>query len=173
MDPSRRAAVPTPLRFLPAFLFERDANVSRYICRAWGWSVVPSLAIVALGGLLPLPEPEAGDMAKTLPSWYPIYIMLGAPVIETLVMVVPLLLLARLLGPAWAALCSGLLWGAAHWLVGPQLGLAPAWSFTLMSVVLITWRPAGLLKAMAIVAAVHALHNSVGAAVLLALELVE
>ena len=91
-----------------------------------------------------------------------------APVLETLIMVLPLLLLNRLFGPRVAVVLSAAGWGIAHSFAAPIWGFVVWWPFLIMSIVLLVWRAErGLLVAMGMVIAVHALQNGVAGAALL------
>ena len=92
-----------------------------------------------------------------------------APVIETLIMVPPLLLLNRLFGSSAAILLSSLGWGVAHSLQAPLWGLIVWWPFLVFSAIIMVWRDR-LWVGMGLVMAVHALQNTVPALLLLSNE---
>ena len=156
---------PVYLRFIPDFLFDQDPLAARYIGRAWLLSLIPSVFLSMLVGSL-LPQAEQPNLSADTPVSV-LLLVVGAPVIETLILVPPLLLLTRFLGPGPAVVANAALWGAVHSLSAPAWGLVTWWPFLAMSIAFLTWRHTGLLRAMLIVAAIHALQNSVGAALLL------
>jgi membrane protease YdiL (CAAX protease family) len=156
---------PAYLRFIPGFLFAQDPVAARYIGRAWLLSLIPSILLSILVASL-LPQAEQPNLSADTPVSL-LLLVVGAPVLETLILVPPLLLLARFLGPGPAVVVNALLWGAVHSLSAPAWGLVTWWPFLVMSIALLTWRHAGLVRAMLIVIAIHALQNSVGAALLL------
>ena len=108
--------------------------------------------------------PEFGATGLTLLFLLAVF----APVSETLLMVPPLLLMERLAGPRLAAAGSAILWGVLHSLASPLWGLIAWWPFLIFSAILLVWRrEKGLLPAMLIVTAVHALQNGVVGSTLL------
>lgn len=163
--PSPLPGRPAYLRLLPDFLFSIDEVKSRYIVRAWLVSLLPSIALSMLVAAL-APQAEKPDLAVDGAASI-LMIVIAAPVIETLILVGPLLLLDRFLGAGPAVVANAGLWGLAHSLSAPTWGLVVWWPFLVMSIALLTWRPAGLPLAMLIVASIHALQNSVGAPALL------
>jgi hypothetical protein len=94
--------------------------------------------------------------------------VLFAPILETLVMVPPLLILNRLLGPAPAAVLSAIGWGIVHSLQASIWGLVIWWPFFVFSVIILVWRKKSLMTGMLIVMAIHGMQNAVPALVLLA-----
>lgn len=158
-------ARPRLLSFLPAFLFRNDVGAAGYVLRAWPVALIPTMLLGIFVGLL---APEAQAPAIAVQGWFPfVMVVFGAPAIETLLMAPPLLLLARFLRAAQAAIGSALLWAVLHSLAAPAWGLVIWWPFLILSVAMLTWRERGVLPMLAIVAAIHALHNSVPAALML------
>jgi hypothetical protein len=104
--------------------------------------------------------------------WLYFLLVVFAPVAETLLMVPPLLLLNRFLGPAPAVAGSAILWGALHSLAAPSWGLVAWWPFFIFSAILLIWREQRSLTAgMLVVIVIHALQNGVaGLALLLGVE---
>lgn len=160
MDPLHR-------RLLPAFLFDTDQPKPLYIAKAWLLAFLPSVALAGLVAWL-APEAPAPDFGGT-GAGVAFAVILFAPVAETLLMTPPVLILARLLGPAAAVIGSALLWGVLHSLAAPLWGLVIWWPFLVFSAVLLAWREQGLGTAMAMAACVHMMQNLIpGAALLLA-----
>lgn len=160
-DPAR----PRYLAFLPAFLFAADPNPARYVVKAWPVALLPALVLGILAGLL-APEAEPPDLAID-GAVAVLLVVVVAPLLETLLMTVPLALMARLLGPGPAAVGSALLWAVLHSLAAPIWGLVIWWPFLILSVAMLTWRERGWTRAILVVAAIHALHNSLPALLLL------
>ncbi len=156
------------LRFLPEFLFRDDGSRLPYALKAWVLALLPSLAL-SLALLAISPDAEAPEFAASGPM-LAFLLVVFAPVVETLLMTPPLLLLARLLGPGPAVVASAIGWGVLHSLAAPVWGFIVWWSFLILSIALLNWRSKGLLRAMLTVTAIHALQNSVPAALLLLTE---
>ncbi len=154
---------PAYLAWLPRFLFETDSVVPRYIAKAWLTALLPSVALSALVRLAaadaaaPQFPGEAGSLI--------LFVVFVGPILETLILALPLLALNRLLGPGPAVIGSALLWAVAHSLVVATWGLVIWWPFPIMSIAFLTWRREGLLMALGVAFAIHALQN--GLAVLL------
>ena len=156
---------PSYLAFLPDFLFHTDPVKARYVAKAWVLTLLPSLALAILVGLL-APQAERPDFVITGPMMFFFLTVIG-PLIETLLMTPPVLLLNRFAGAGPAVIGSALLWGILHGLQAPVWGLVIWWPFLIFSIALLTWRERGLGVAMLMVAAIHGLQNSVPAALLL------
>ena len=156
------------LPFLPKFVFEADRVKSRYVARTLALTLLPSLALSSLLGLL-LPKAEAPDL-ETQGHVALLLIVVAAPLIETLIMGAILLVLARFLPAGAAALASAFLWAGAHSLSAPIWGLVVWWPFLVFSAAFLTWRRHSLLAAFGIVTVVHALQNGTGMLLLLATD---
>ena len=156
---------PAYLAWLPRFLFDTDSVPFRYVAKAWLAALLPSIALSALvqaiaaDAATPQFPGEAGSLV--------LFVVFVGPALETLILAVPLLLRDRLLGPGPAVVGSALLWGVVHSLVAPVWGLVIWWAFLIMSIAFLTWRRRGLLWALGVAFAIHALQN--GFAVLLML----
>jgi membrane protease YdiL (CAAX protease family) len=158
MEPA--VARPPYLAFLPRFLFDTDALKARYLLRLWLLALIPSFLLSGLVGLLvPDAEPPALVTEGALPV---LLIVVAAPILETLIMALVLLVLRRFLSFGLAVLASALLWGIVHSLSAPIWGFVVWWPFLVFSVAFLTWRERGMLTAMGIVALAHALQNGVG-----------
>lgn len=159
---------PAYLSWLPRFLFETDPVPERYIGKAWLTVLLPSIALSALVQLL---APEAAEPSVRVGT--PVAILLlvvVGPILETLLMILPLLGLNRLFGPEAAVLGSAILWGVFHSLAAPAWGLVAWWPFLIMSIAMLTWRRAGWSRAILVVFAIHALQNGLAAFILLMAE---
>ncbi|HEX8625322.1 MAG TPA: hypothetical protein VF782_09605 [Allosphingosinicella sp.] len=159
---------PGYLTWLPRFLFETDPVPERYIGKAWLTVLLPSVALSALVQLL---APEAAEPSIRVGTYLAILLLVVVgPILETLLMIPPLLGLNRLFGPGGAVLGSAILWGAAHSLTAPAWGLVAWWPFLIMSIAMLTWRRAGWGRAILVVFAIHALQNGLAAFILLMVE---
>jgi hypothetical protein len=156
------------LRFLPEFLFRDDGARLPYALKAWVLALLPSLALSSALFVIS-PDAKAPEFAAS-GAKLAFLLVVFAPVVETLLMTPPLLLLARLLGPGPAVVASAIGWGVLHSLATPVWGLVVWWSFLILSIALLNWRAKGLGRAMLIVIAIHALQNSVPAALLMLVE---
>ena len=154
------------IRPLPSFLFNPEQPKLLYILKAWLLVFVPSIALGLIVAQFASASsgPEFGVRGPKLLFMVTVF----APVLETLIMVPPLLLLDRLFGPRVAVILSALGWAVAHSLAAPIWGLVVWWPFLIMSIVMLVWRAErGLLVAIAMVIAIHALQNGVAGAALL------
>ena len=157
---------PAYLAWLPRFLFETDPFPPRYIAKAWLTALLPSIALSALVKLVaadaaaPQFPGEAGPLI--------LFVVFVGPALETLLLAVPLLALNRFLGPGRAAIGSALIWAVVHSLVVAVWGLVIWWPFLIMSIAFLTWRSKGLLWALAVAFAIHALQNGFAVALMLA-----
>jgi membrane protease YdiL (CAAX protease family) len=156
---------PPYLAWLPRFLFETDSIAARYIAKAWLTALLPSILLSAVVRLAvadaatPQFPGETGSLV--------LFVVFVGPALETLLLALPLLALDRLFGPGPAVIGSALIWAAVHSLVVATWGLVIWWPFLVMSIAFLTWRREGLLRALGVAFAIHALQN--GFAVLLIL----
>ena len=157
---------PSQLGLLPNFVRNTAQPRLLYVLKAWAVSLAGSvlLSLVISGLSETPPSPEFPQEGGSLLFW----LVLFAPIVETFIMVPPLLVLDRLVGPLWAIAGSALGWGIVHSLAEPGWGLVIWWPFTIFSTVLLVWRPHGLAKAILMVITIHALQNAVPALALLA-----
>ncbi|HYI41500.1 MAG TPA: hypothetical protein VE053_14395 [Allosphingosinicella sp.] len=156
---------PAYLAWLPRFLFETDSFAPRYVARAWLAALLPSIALSALVRLIAA-DAAAPQFPGEAQSLILLVVFVG-PALETLLLALPLLLLDRLLGPGPAVVGSALIWAVVHSLIVATWGLVIWWPFLIMSIAFLTWRREGLLPALGVAFAIHALQN--GFAVLLIL----
>jgi hypothetical protein len=162
---------PLHLRLLPAFIGDTGHSKGLYILKGWLLTLLPSLLLAALAGFVfstffgDPKEPEFPDVgAPTLLS----LLVLFAPIVETLIMVPPLLLLNRMFGPAAASALSAIGWGVAHSMQAPIWGFVIWWPFFVFSAIILAWHKKSLVTGMLIVMAIHGMQNAVPALVLLA-----
>ena len=132
-----------------------------------GWLVtsIPALGLAALAGWLlpgaPPPKlPDHGIIAF-------VALVIISPLVETLIMAALIELGLLLLPPVAVVIASSIGWGIAHSLAAPAWGLVIWWPFLIFSTLYVTWRGEGRVKALALVATVHALNNLIPAVMLL------
>ncbi len=161
--PNRTDERPRYLAFLPKFLFVPERPAS-YIPKAWLLAMLPSFALATLVGLLIKPKnTPAIPVDGSLPLF--LLIVVG-PLLETLIMLLPLLGFRRLFGFGPAVVLSAIGWAVAHSLASPVWGLVVWWPFLIFSIALLTWRERGTLKAILIVSTIHGLQNATGGVLL-------
>lgn len=165
--PSKLATRPRSLVFLPAALFQPTRPL-RYVALAWACAFLPSLLLSAIASQL-LPESRP-TFPEVDPGLLFFLLVVFAPVLETLIMGVVLLILDRLAGFLPAVLLSSLGWGIAHSLQAPAWGLVIWWPFLIFSITFLTWRRRNLAAAFGLPMLVHGLQN-LGPALLLVSEL--
>ena len=156
------------MRPLPAFLFNTDQPKLLYILKAWLLVFLPSIALGLIVSQFAGSSsgPQFGMRGPKLLFMVTVF----APVLETLIMVPPLLLFNRLFGPRVAVILSALGWAVAHGLAATIWGFVVWWPFLIMSIALLVWRAErGLLVAIGMVIAIHALQNGVAGVALLLL----
>jgi membrane protease YdiL (CAAX protease family) len=159
-DSVQPADRPRHLAFLPGFLFQTDGPKFLYVLRLWLLALLPSLM---LSGIVSLLVPDAEPPALVTEGSIPLLlIIVVAPLIETLIMAAILLGLRKVVGPTPAVVASAILWAAAHSLSAPVWGLIVWWPFLIFSAAFLTWRERGLLTAIGIVTAAHAMQNATG-----------
>ena len=146
-------------RLLPSFLFDTEQPKTFYVLKTWLLTFIPSIVLGAvITGLAPAaPMPEFGGTGLAV---Y-LLLILFAPVVETFIMVPPLLLLNRLFGETAAVVGSALLWGLLHSWAVPIWGLIVWWPFLIFSTIILAWRRISLATGMVLTIAVHALQNGV------------
>ncbi len=158
--PEEQRPAPLPLRPLPAFLGDTSQAKLLYIAKAWLLIFIPSIALSAAVSML-VQKPAGPEFGATGLTLF-FLLVLFAPVLETLIMIPPLLLIDRFAGPRWAIAGSAVLWGVLHSLAAPLWGLVVWWPFLILSAVLLVWRrERGLWTAIVMVTAIHALQNAV------------
>lgn len=151
-------------RLLPRFLFDDDQPWWAYVLKGWLLILVPSIGLALLLGAIVEPGGEAlPNLSFPLPWWLLFLgIVIFAPVTETLLMLGPLLLVNRLIGPGAAAAASSALWGGLHSLQAPAWGLVAWWPFLVFSAILLFWRGRGRLgRGVLLVMLIHAMQNAV------------
>ncbi|HEU0097130.1 MAG TPA: hypothetical protein VFQ67_00010 [Allosphingosinicella sp.] len=155
-DPASTAR-PAYLAWLPRFLFETDPVATRYVAKAWLTALIPSVLLSVL--VRQVAADAAAPSFPGDPQTLVLLVVFVGPALETLLLALPLLALNRLMGAGPAVLASALLWGIAHSLVAPAWGLVIWWPSLVMSIAFLTWRRRGLLPALGVAFAIHALQN--------------
>jgi hypothetical protein len=153
-------------------LFDTRGSPLAYALRAWPLVSVPTFAVVAalvLGrsalGLDPAIVPDDAYPEGTLAA--AAGLVLFAPFVETFAMIPVLFLLGFVTrNRAWLAGSSAVLWAGAHSAVAPLWGLSALWPFFVFSAAFLAWRAHSLSRAYWVTAGIHALHNSLAAALL-------
>ena len=146
----------TPLRFLPLSIRIPERPL-RAIGIGWLTAFPASILLSVLWAYV---FPAAAPPEFKMEGWVAILaLVLVAPVFETLVMGVVLLILQTFLRPAAAVFVSAICWGVAHSLMAPTWGLVIWWPFLIFSILFVAWRQRSLFAAFAIPAIVHALQN--------------
>ena len=171
-DASRRAAPgwsegrPRALAFLPRFLFDDAGPAWRYILFAWPVVALPALALGWVSSKL-APDLAGPSVAGASFGVVAFAVVIVSPLVETIVMTGPVVLLDRWLGPLPAVIGSAAIWGVAHSLAAARWGLVIWWPFLIFSIAWLSWRGRGYWRAVGIVFAIHALNNAGPIAVLL------
>ena len=151
------------LPLLPAFLFAPRGPAPRYALGAAAL-VVGGHLLLSLAVALLLPQPPRPDFGAPAGLAGIAFLFFGlvvfAPLVETLIMSAPLLLIDRFAGRAPAVLASAAGWGVAHSLAAPGWGLIVWWGFLIFSVAFLVWRRrGGYWAGIGIAAAIHGLNN--------------
>ena len=161
---------PHALAFLPRFLFADDAPAWRYILFGWPLVALPTLLLGWASAKL-FPALAGPSVESSVPLWLTaVAIVAVSPLLETLIMTGPVVLLDRWLGPLPAVLGSALLWAIAHSLAAARWGLVIWWPFLIFSIAYLTWRGRGYWRAVGVVTALHALNNAAPIIALLAMH---
>jgi zinc transporter ZupT len=161
---------PSGLAFLPGFLRDARQSTALYILKTWllvfGGSIILAGMVQFVVPAAQMPE-FAGEGL-----WLYFLLVVFAPILETLLMLPPLLILNRLFGPAPAIAGSAVLWGVLHSLAAPTWGLVAWWPFFIFSAILLIWREQRSLSAgVLVVVVIHALQNGIaGLALLFGME---
>lgn len=144
------------LSFLPRPLLE-PRRPTRAILTAWATAFLPTALV---GALITFLMPDARQPVFNFgPGELLFRVVLIAPVAETLVMGIALLILLRFFNPVVAVLVSAIGWGLLHSLAVPIWGLVIWWPFLIFSTLFVTWRRRSLVAAFAVPAVAHACHN--------------
>jgi hypothetical protein len=95
-------------------------------------------------------------------------IVIGAPLLETMLMAPLLALLRRFVRQRWFVICgSALAWAILHSLSVPIWGVCIFWTFVVFSAAFEAWRPRGFWYAYFVTAGIHALNNGLALGLLI------
>jgi hypothetical protein len=145
-----------PVSFLPQALREPRRPLLT-LAVAWATAFVPSIALgAAVSALVPRDALPVLPLTDANVFWL---LVIGAPLIETLLMGGALIMLRLVFNPTWSVLISAVGWGVAHSAAAPAWGLVIWWPFLVFSTVFLTWRSRSLSVALGLAAASHGLHN--------------
>jgi hypothetical protein len=147
---------PSLVGWLPASLLEpRRAWLA--IATGWVCAFFPSLALSWLASTL-VPN-AAGPEFNVGGAMAVFFLVVFAPVTETLIMAGLLTLLLRFVLPPVAILLSAAAWGVAHSFAAPAWGLVIWWPFLIFSTLFVVWRQRGFMTGVGVAAATHAMQN--------------
>jgi hypothetical protein len=148
-----------PLNYLPEAIRE-PSKPARAVGTAWLLTFPVSIVLAMLIAVL-MPKASQPEFPFTGAELF-VRLVIVAPIVETLIMGVVLVLLQLLLRPTPAVLVTALFAGLAHSLAPngvPVWGLVIWWPFLIFSTLFVTWRQRSLLAAFAMPALAHAVHN--------------
>ena len=159
-----------PWRELYGPLLDTSVHPLRYVLRAWPRAMVPTLGIALvlstlfqlLGHDLFLGEDPMAPL-KSISKWgFLLTIVLFAPLSETLLMAPMLAVLMRLWGGRRlpAALSSAAVWAFLHSLSALLWGVCIFWTFLVLSIAWLAWRPRSFGHAFLVTFGIHALQNA-------------
>ena len=159
-----------PWRDLCGPLLDTSVHPLRYVLRAWPRAMVPTLGIALvlstlfqlLGHDLVLGEDPMAPL-KSISKWgFLLTIVLFAPLSETLLMAPMLAVLMRLWGGRRlpAALSSAAVWAFLHSLSALLWGVCIFWTFLVLSIAWLAWRPRSFGHAFLVTFGIHALQNA-------------
>jgi hypothetical protein len=152
-----------PLRYLPLALRVPRRPLAAI---AVGWlTAFPISILLAFLAAMVLPDAQHPDFQVDGTAAI-LALVAFAPIVETLIMGVVLLVLLWVVPPPVAILASAAGWGIAHSLVAPVWGLVIWWPFLVFSTLFVAWRSRSLTLAFLIPMCVHALQNLVPALLL-------
>ncbi|MCM8556706.1 CPBP family intramembrane glutamic endopeptidase [Sphingomicrobium sediminis] len=160
-SPFARANLPP---FVPPFLAVPSRPLVAII-GGYALAIVGSLLLSAIVQLL-VPQgdpPDFTNLAEMGPGMTMFMLVIFAPVVETLIMGVILLVLQLFLRPGYAVLASAIIWGVFHSLQAPIWGLVIWWPFLIFSTLFVVWRERSMWLAFLMPAIVHAMQNTLPA----------
>ncbi len=163
-----------PGRFV-ATLFDTSISPWRYVIRVWPLATVPTLGIATtlalfshLLGFEELFDQNQWEFNIDSPSLLFAEIVIGAPLLETMLMAPLLALLRRFVRQRWFVICgSALVWAILHSLSVPIWGVCIFWTFVVFSAAFEAWRPRGFWYAYFVTAGIHALNNGLALGLLI------
>lgn len=141
-------------------LSDIDVGWARYVVRAWVIAVVPSLALFGIRVAMGSASLRLPDGAINLP--FAAYSIMGAPLLETALMVPLAWWLARTVsGMGWRCFTLAAIAACAHLVGGGWWNAAITfWPFVIYSAALFAWRRRSLRAAYRVTTLIHALYNA-------------
>ncbi|MBT3346106.1 MAG: hypothetical protein HN712_10105 [Gemmatimonadetes bacterium] len=151
-----------------ATLFDTNLPPWRYVLRVWPLATLPTLGIATvlalvtqLFGYEELFDQNQWDFNIQSPALLFAEIVIGAPLLETMLMAPLLALLRKFVGRRWWVIGgSALVWAIMHSLSVPIWGVCIFWTFVIFSAAFEAWRPRGFWYAYFVTAGIHALNNA-------------
>jgi hypothetical protein len=146
--------------WLLSMLFDNGIPPYKYIIRTGFISLIPSLIISFLLGMLGVMNEEtAPDIKGSVLLLFVGMVIIGPP-IETLLMGPVLKLLSFITKyKVRLAIMSACFWAILHSLLAPAWGLGVIWPFFVFSCSYLNWRERAWWKAVLITSGVHAFQN--------------
>lgn len=151
-----------------ATLFDTSLPPWRYVLRVWPLATLPTLGIATILAILThllgfeeLFDQQQWDFNIQSPALLFVEIVIGAPLMETMLMAPLLALLRRFVRRRWWVICaSAFVWAIMHSLSVPIWGVCIFWTFVVFSAAFEAWRPRGFWVAYFVTAGIHALNNA-------------
>jgi hypothetical protein len=172
---STDAATPPPHERQPigrgpfeSTLFDTNLSPLRYVFRVWPIATVPTLGIATilalasqLFGYEQLFDQKQWEFNLDSPLLLFAEIVVGAPLLETMLMAPLLAFLRRFVRRRWYVICgSAFVWAIMHSLSVAIWGVCIFWTFVVFSAAFEAWRPRGFWYAYFVTAGIHALNNA-------------
>ena len=156
-------SVASPLSRLPDFL-TRPESLWQSVLGGWVIAFAGSLLLSALAmAVLPAAPPPDFSNLEGQVGLALFMLIVFAPVVETLIMGVILILLSLFLRPSIAVIVSAILWGIAHSSMALNWGFVIWWPFLVFSLQFVTWRRRHLGLAFLVPMLTHGLQNTLPA----------
>lgn len=147
-----------------SFLFDTRGSLLKYIIRMAALSLIPSMTLGIVLYWLGIMTAETGPSISISTPEDLAAIVVGAPVLETLLLAILLWLLSfgtKRMVPR--AAIAAILWGVLHSMFAPAWGLVVWWPFFVFSCAYLAWRRRSWWRAFAAAAGVHFIQNFVPA----------
>lgn len=154
-------------------IFRQLLNPQRSIYRAAPFLAVitflPAFAISEIvGSLSRLGGYDFTSPTFDLSGFGLVLVVVLGPFLETLLLAGGIWLISRFIKSDYlVSITSALIWGILHSLQSPLWGFSIVWPFFVFSRAYMAWRPTGKSNAIGIAWLTHALHNFLGAGLLL------
>jgi hypothetical protein len=165
-DPTRLPGRPAYLAALPDFLFQTDASRVRYVVKACLVQLAGSLILTTLWHLF-LVQAPGPQVSVEMSPWGLWPVVAALLVVIALVMAGLLVAVERYVGPGPAVVVIALVSAIFLSLTVPSYALVLWWSFLIMGIAFLTWRPHGFFKGVLLISAMHALETAFDAIIFL------